>query len=86
MFLVDVDEFTVKLPNGFDLTFIPCNEEGILHFNQADFDVDKPQPQTNLKMVVTGNGTNVRHTIMDANELGLQIQEFAKKPTPTDTQ
>ena len=83
-FAVDSDCFTINLDNGYKLTLEPCNEQGTPRYLQADFkDDEHAKPQPYVKLVITGNGTNVRHTVLDANELALQIQSFAKMPKPS---
>lgn len=82
MFQVDADCFKIELPNGFVLTFFPCDEQGTPAHLQRDFNEDNPKPQPRLRMNVSGNGTNVNHTVLDAGELALQIQSFAAKRTP----
>lgn len=82
-FAVDADCFTINLDNGYTLTLEPCNEQGVPRYLQPDFnDLEHAKPQPHVKMIVTGNGTNVRHTVLDANELALQIKTFAEMPKP----
>jgi hypothetical protein len=82
MFQVDADEFKINFPNGYTLTFTPCDEDGKAHYLQPDFDEDRPKPFPCLKMNVSGNGTNVNHRVMDAGELWRQIKTFSEEPKP----
>ncbi|MHC4372484.1 MAG: hypothetical protein ACYSW8_33195 [Planctomycetota bacterium] len=81
MFQIDADEFQIILPNGYTLTFIPCDENRKEHFLQPDYDESSPKPFPCLRMIVTGNGTNVRHVVMDVGELWRQIKSFAEHGT-----
>jgi len=82
MFQVDADSFSIRLPNGFTLTFTPADENGKEHYRLPNFDENHPQFYPKLRMNVGGNGTNVTHTVFDAGELALHIQSFSKLPKP----
>lgn len=80
MFKVDADCFEIKLLNGYFLKFFPCDEKGIEAHIQDDFDEDKPDYHSHVIMHVSGNGANIRHTLLSVEEMSLQISTFAQLP------